>query len=514
MQKQMKLFYSGLSIFLTLAFLLAPLPARSTALDDPGSRVAAGTGSGGLVPVVPDIDGGEVTVGATAQIVVRFRNEASKDVKISQIDLYPSSTVTADVALDECTKQPLASGSECAFVIAVKGMKSGNWRIESLLRHDGKTRIVTASIHGTVQEGTESGENLLSDLESFPDDEVDFGSLNSSRPIVKSVLFRNVTSADVEVTKISVQPEQAGYTYTSDCKILKAGEACAVAITWSPTARGKGDGVLILEHTGSTKVVSVDLIGEYDPETVEKANLFPQAVPGLGLMVSSQEELDFGTVDSEASITTSLVNVGDADLTISGMELGGIENGLAISRSGCKPGTVLRPIEACPLTLAWSPVRSGAIVDDIQIRHDGARGVLVLPVRGSANSAVNKDTKAMLVSGPQAVEPVKPADKTQALEGFVITSHSPKRAIINGPGGSRVISNGQQIVLGGVQWDVDITSNGVDFTSGRDKIRLLFDRSLSSVNRTGSQSGGATSSGSGSASGSSSTSSRPATSAQ
>ena len=82
--------------------------------------------------------------------------------------------------------------------------------------------------------------------------------------------------------------------------------------------------------------------------------------------------------------------------------------------------------------------------------------------------------------GSPAVE-AKPADKRQALEGFVITSHSSKKAIINGPGGSRVITDNQGIVLGGVEWKVDIVENGIEFLSGNDRVRLLFDRSLSSA---------------------------------
>ena len=479
------------TVCLCLSILSPVTAAFATALDDPGSRVASGTAGSGLVPVEEEIDAGEVTIGATAQVVMRFRNEGTKDVKIAQIDLYPSSTVSAALSLDECLKAPLVPGAECAVVVTLKGLKSGNWRVEALVRHDGKTRITTSSMKGTVQAGDTANDKLLSDVETIPD-EVDFGSLTSGRPLVKSVILRNVTSEPLEITNVSVSPESSGYTMKSDCAKLDPGGACAVAITWAPSSRGQADGVLLVEHTGSTRVASVELIGEYDPEEVEAANLFPQAVAGKGLLVASQEELDFGTVNGEASITVSLVNVGDSDLSVGKIELGGVENGLRVSNSGCNEGVVLKPVEACPLTLTWAAVREGSIIDDVQVHHDGARGVLVLPVRGSASAAVNRDTKSIVVEStvPGKVTE-KPVDKSQALEGFVISSHSGKRAIINGPGGSRVISHNQQIVLGGIQWLVSITPEGVDFTSGRDRVRLLFDRSLSSINRTASQSGGA-----------------------
>jgi hypothetical protein len=469
--------------------LVSPASA-TTALGDPAARGTA-SATGGLAAVEAEVKAGEVTVGATAQVVVRFRNDSSKEVKIGQVNLYPSSTVTADVGLNECSSQPMASGAECAIVVSVKALKTGNWRVEMLVRHDGKTRIVTAAMTGTVAAGQEDSDKLLSDVETIPS-EVDFGTLSSSRPLVKSVVMRNVTSIPINIKNVNVHSsDQSGYVLNSDCSKLDVGQACVATITWSPVAKGQSDGVLTIEHDGPTKVASVNLKGSYDPEATEKADMFPEAVPGLGLLISSQEEMDFGTVDNEASMTVSLVNVGDSDMQISDISLSGTENGLQVAETGCQPGSVLEPIEACPLTISWVPVREGDILDDIRIRHTGARGVLVIPVRGNSKAAVNKDTKpVVVVDGIEA----KPVDRTQALEGFVITSHSPKKAIINGPGGSRVVTDNQSMVLGGVDWTVDITSTGIDFVSGKNTVRLPFDRSLSSVNRTSSQSSSSSSS--------------------
>ncbi len=488
------------------AFMLAAPGASATALNDPGARGSAATGSGGMVPVEDDIDAGEVTVGSVSQIVVRFRNDSSKEVKVGQVNLYPSSTVSAVISLNECSKEPLLAGAECAIVVSVKGIKSGNWRVDMLVRHDGKTKIVTASLNGSVEEGEESSDKLLSDVETIPDI-LDFGDLNSSRPIVKSVILRNVTSDPIVISDVSVQASpQSGYSLVTDCAKLAVGQACIATVTWSPSSKGKAEGVLQVVHDGPTKVASVELKGEYNPDDAEAAKIFPEPVPGQGLLVSSQETMDFGSVGNEASITVSLVNVGDVDMKIDDIALGGLENGLSVAHTGCASGTVLAPIEACPLTVNWSPSRTGAILDDLQIHHDGARGILVIPVRGTATATVNKDAQSIVVR--DGIEETKRVDKTQALEGFVVTSHASKKAIISGPGGSRVVSDGQQIVIGGLQWNVFITKSGVEFVSGSDKVRLLFDRSLSSVNRSGSVSNS-----SGSTSGSTSASTPATTSA-
>lgn len=489
------------SVVLAVAGILLFAPVHgaqaTNALGDPVNRSAGKSGASvGLSAVTPELKAGDITVGSTNQMVVKFRNDSGQELRVGEISLYPSSTVGAEVALNECAtaKEGMAVGAECAVVISVKGLKIGNWRVDMLVRHNGKSKIVTSVVSGTVVAGDDKTDVLLSDLEMIPN-EIDFGSMSSSRPLVKSIIMRNVTSKPINVSKVQVEAStQSGYSLTSDCKELKPGQACMSTVTWSPLTAGKSDGVLVVEHDGATRVASVNLMGNYDPKAATKATMFPEAVPGAGLLVSSQEEIDFGTVTNEASMTVSLVNVGDEELQIKDISMGSSDKGLTIANTGCKAQTVLEPVAACALTITWSPVRVGEILEDVRISHDGARGVLVIPVRGVASAAVNRDSKAVVVNDKGGTPEIKPVDKKQALEGFVITSHSTSKAILNGPGGSRVISDGQDVVLGGIEWNVSIVENGVEFVNKKDRVRLLFDRSLSSAGRSQSTSGTSTSS--------------------
>ena len=81
------------------------------------------------------------------------------------------------------------------------------------------------------------------------------------------------------------------------------------------------------------------------------------------------------------------------------------------------------------------------------------------------------------------------------LDGYTITSYSTKRAIVSGPGGSRVVYDGEEAVIGGVLWTIVLRPSAVEFQNGQQKVLLLFDRSLSSLNllETQSGSGGSTS---------------------
>ena len=501
--------------------------AQYPGFGDPGARSAGGGGtSDGLVAVSPAVDGGTIPIGATAQVVVRFRNDGSQPAETGLIRLYPSSTVSGTVSLNQCEEAPLASGAECAIALSVKGLQAGPWRMEMLMSHNGRTRLVSATISGQVEAGSDGGDKITSDVEAIPD-EVDFGTLTAAQTLVEPIILRNITSTPIDIADVYIDTsEQAGYSLKTECKKLEAGQACIAVVSWSPKLKGRSSGVLVIKHSGPSALASVPLKGEYTPDKIEGAEVFPQAVPGRGLLVSSQTEIDFGgNVQTASTMTVSLVNAGDAALKIKGIGISGSDNGLSFKSDGCAVGTVLAPIEACPLTLTWSPTRVGPLLDDIQIAHDGARGVLVLPIRGDSTSTVSQDQKAivltgsggstMIVSPPvdpnetleQAQARAEAAEQNQArvqetayaipagvnpasvLDGYKITSFSKDRAIINGPGGSRIVFGNEEVLLGGVPWFTVIQKNGIEFMHQGQRILLLFDRSLSSINRVSASSG-------------------------
>lgn len=516
--------FLAILLFAALCLPVGAVHAQSDrGFGDP-NRAAAGGQAGDLVPQTPAVEGGEVPTGGEAKVVVLFRNDSGQPVTTGAIQLYPSSTVSAGVGLNQCVQEPLPPGAVCAVAVGVKGLQAGPWRVEMLMRHSGRARLVTATLSGTVAAGDGDKDSFKSDVEAIPA-ALDFGNLKASQPLVRAVVLRNITSDPIDIGSVYIEAaEQSGYSLRTDCSQLEPGQACVVTVTWSPVLEGLATGVLLIEHSGPTKLASINLNGDFTPEQTEQAEAFPEAVPGKGLLVSSQDKIDFGDgIASTSAITVSLVNVGDAPLTINDVKLASSDSGgLSIAKTGCVKGLTLEPVEACPLTLSWSPVREGAIIDDVQIVHDGARGILVLPVRGKSTVVISQDAKPIRLGGQETAS-IVPGDKSvgdltimrdesvdpaSVLDGFVVTSHSLKRAIINGPGGSRIVFDGEQVVIGGFLWYVNIRSSGVEFRSGDEKVLLLFDRSLASVNRSRGQSGsGGASSASTSAASSSSSSS-------
>lgn len=475
-----------------VAFVLAAsTPAQAqNAFSDPGTGEMPAGSSGTLAAVDPKVDAGEIDPGTNNSMIAQFRNESPVDIEFKDVKLFPSSNVTAQIVSDQCSSEPLLSGAQCAIVMEVKGLQSGAFRVEVLARHSGRSRLVTATISGTVKT-SELGSVKASDVEITPAI-VDFGKLEASRPIIRSVTLRNITSNPITVNDVFIDaPEASGFTLNENCGELAAGASCIASITWSPVTKGPTSGALVVQHTGATGVATANLTGDFVPSQTEAAKAFPEAVPGKGLLVASEEEIQFGTdIQSQSSISVSLVNIGDAPLSLEKMELSGSEQGLKLIHEGCTEGLVLAPTEACPLTISWSPSKSGTVIDDVKITHTGARGVLVLPIRGTSVAAVNVDSKPVVTVVETTVtengktttiatpSSAQEDSSPPVLDGYSVTSLATRNAVISGPGGSRMVRAGSKVRLGGHTWDVSVSEEGVIMSSGRNKVLLVFDRSL------------------------------------
>ncbi len=485
----------GLFVLAAGLLLATPAMAQFNAFKDP---TTAGKSSGAvsgpdLKAGVDKIDAGKVTTGSTAYVVALFRNSGTSDVTVTGINLYPSSTVSAEVSLNKCAEQPLPPEAECAVTIAVTGLQIGSWRIEVLLDHDGRTRLATAAITGMTENapGTDA-DKVKPDLEPTPD-VLDFGNASGGLPSVKSVLLRNRTSQKIDIKDIRLDmPAQAGFDFKSSCpQTLQTGESCNVVVTWTPLSKGDSQAVLVAAHSGTSAMTQVEVKGKFEPGATASAEIFPEASPDAGLLISDKKEINFGgDVKGASAITSSLVNTGSNPVTLQTIRLSGSDSGLSIARSGCQVGTVLQPTAACALTVNWVPSREGSVIDDLQIQHTGARGVLVMPIRGTATEAVSRETLALRQGGDGGGA----VSVTPVLDGYVVTSHSTSRAVINGPVGSLVVRDGEDVVISGVKWTVTIVSTGVILSSEEDEIMLVFDRSLKPNVKASSSSSSSTSS--------------------
>jgi hypothetical protein len=517
----------------TLAVALSILPVQmawANAFSDPGEgRV----GFANLLPVQKEIRAGVATIGSTSYVVALFKNNGGQPVTVDSLNLYPSSNVSAEVSLNQCSLEPLPPNAECAITMAISPLKVGEWRVEILVNHSGQSRLAIASLVGQVKRAEQDTSDLQLDVQAIPET-LDFGKLENNVPLTRSITFRNTTSRLIDVYRLDIEaPKQAGFELISDCAELASGQTCVATIKWKPQSRGNAQGVIVLEHSGASRINRVEVKGEYLPIRQNALNAWPEGVPGRGLLIADRTSIDFGTtVAGPSAITISLANMGDAPIKLDNIALVGTSNGLSLARTGCFGGITLNQSEACPVTINWQPLRQGAILDDLVIRHDGVRSVLVLPVRGAAteagvansqaairttalqggtstlgsaniststgkvSAAINLDAmvgdeenKDSLSSSGASVEggatgaTAESKKRTQlSLDGFAISSLSNQKAVIRGPSGSLVVRNGQErVFLAGLSWAVEIEPFGVRLFTDNEESLIFFDPFLRSA---------------------------------
>lgn len=521
---------------LLLGAMAVPAMAQ-TAFDDPMST-SAGSG-GALVAVEPSVAVGNVALGSTAQAIMRFRNDAGQPITFGEINIYPSSNVSVTIGMNQCTEAPLQFGGECAIVLAVKALKAGEFQAQMLIQHSGRSKLITAGVTGTVAAAeTADGELSANEIQATPSS-LDFTTITASRPVLRTVQLRNTTSDPLTINNVTFDsPQKNGFDVRSECNELAAGQSCLVSVVWSPLLPGPTSGFIVVDHSGTSKITNIPVSGEYDPAEVGDVTKYPSPVPGKGLLIASAETANFGdTVNTQSAVTITMVNGGDTDMTLNGMSLSVPTSGLSLDPTGCKSGTKLAPNDACALTLRWAPQTVGTLKTDLRIRHNGVRGLFVLPVEGKSTaivannftdggglesgmdfSSADSDTggvdtslpgsagltlddinglnealandiagvierttgnKSGKASGARHREDPQLSAASSTLAGYIVTSHSINRAVLMGSDGSRVVKHNKPIKIGGVSWTPSITPDGVDMVSGSKTVTLVFDESLS-----------------------------------
>lgn len=500
--------------FMFLMTVLVAVPglahAQYSAFDDPpqmgGSGAAASAGNQEISANKPEIDGGDIAAGQTTQVAVLLHNNTSTPIALDRIELAPSSNVSATIATNQCGQMPIKPGVECAVTLSVKGESAGKFRLGMLIYHNGKTQLSNVFVVGNVGAGKGGAASGLpaNELEAFPT-ALDFGETKGRTPLVRSIALRNSSNNTVKISNIELAASPlTGFSVSApDCKELAPSQACVATVTWGPLAEGASEGVLILRHDGPSGGLQIALKGQYTLSKTNKAELFPNPVPGEGLLVADRENVDFGSaVDGTASITVSLINNGEKDVTLSMVKLAGSDNGLTLSTDSCATGKILAPNQGCVLTVNWSPRREGPVIDDIQILHNGARGVLVLPVRGTATKTASSSSPMMnaisslpklnkdaldenIINGGGAAsnssaEMDIPAGSGDAasLSGYHVTSMSGDRAILAGPRGRILVRDGVRQLIAGSYWKPIISREGIKLIGDKDAVLLFFDRTM------------------------------------
>lgn len=476
---------------------------------------ASSKDASGKVGIMPEsLDFGTSPGGLAMMRSFVISNHSSQEVEIWDVELKVPEK--SGMSYESQCPDTLRPEESCNVILSWEPSTKGLSQGVLVVQHSGKSGMTQAEVKGVYQPAAEdkAKDPAAVDAVVATPPTLDFGDSPGGISAVRSIILTNNSTKTVDIKNVNLDvPEQAGFSYKSECpSSLPAGQACNIIITWSPTVKGTAQGVLIVQHTGKTGMTQVDVKGSLKPQEGKSAAIYPEVVPDRGLLVSDREKIDFGTgIKEESAITTTFVNAGSSPLTIKSISLSGVQNDLELSDTGCVPDLVLAPGAACPLTMTWLPGKGGTILDSLQIIHSGTRGVLVIPVQGTAadpaaaaggatgaagalgsgnaggaaagGATAGGASAALAAGGGNAAVPAvraaeAPPSFKQTVKNYKITSHSATRAVMNGPDGGQVVRDGEDIVINGMKVTVTIVPLGVILTSNGEKVTLPFDSSL------------------------------------
>ncbi len=479
----------------------------------------------GSLEIAPeDLDFGTSVGGLTMVRPVVITNNSKSGIELWDVNI--SASEKAGFAYESQCFNYLASKESCVVMVSwspeVRGLAQG----ALTTHHSGSTGVVSIEIKGQY-------EPVDSDLEEgnitlFPE-ELDFGTSAGGVTMVRPITITNKTADAIDIKDIYITAsDKVGFSYKSKCpEKLEVGGSCVVMVNWKPSVKGAAQGVLAVHHSGKSKVTTAEIKALLEPQTAENASIYPDTSINKGLLVADRSEIDFGSgIIEESSVVVSLVNSGVSSLSIRKISLAGFGDGIYLSEIGCKVDTELAPGAACPLILNWIPDRIGGIIDSLQIVHDGARGVLVIPVKGTAtkvafgaksillkaraagkkiseyyeeyvhetlgddsdsflddvrneDGSLNIDKLKKEIAKLEGTKEEKRDEEDKLLANFKITSHSSSRAVLRGSKHSIIVRDGGETVLNGEKWRVAIIPTGVVLINKKkEEVELIFDNTL------------------------------------
>lgn len=306
---------------------------------------------------------------------------------------------------------------------------------------------------------------------SGPKDAVDFGAVQSGRDrVTRAISLTNEGGLTVKVTAIKLAaPDDQIEISQQSCidRDLPAGAKCTIAVTWRPSRPGRLDNVVLVEHTGRTRNITVPVKGQAQAPGFARRSSNGDAED---LILASPDKVDFGS-PSRGSLSSNAVlitNIDEQPITISRVELVGNPSSLKVSDDACSKRE-LEPGRACLIALLYTPAVALDLSINMVVHHSGPRGYVVIPVTGKAPNG-----ESQLAGAPAAAASTQsgllpsliPDEPTQPGPRLRLRGTSGKNAIIERNGRTHLITDGKTLALDGVSYKIAVSDGSVMLTTG------------------------------------------------
>lgn len=307
-------------------------------------------------PVTPDpADFGTVRVGqSSAPQTLTMKNLYAVPVTVQQVAVVDNTNFL--IVNNGCDKAILDPNGTCKFDVIFAPKSSGHFISSTALQTYGPLTPGLSTIEG----------NGVEPVVEFSPSSLDFGDQTvgkSSNSMFVGLI--NIGTADLTFSNVTVDPPFS-ITNNSCTGAMPPNFACAVFVTFTPTAEGPVSGNLTFTDDASDSPQTVPLTGNGVTAPQPHASL-------------SRTEIDFGgqlVGSTSAAIDVTLKNTGTEVLNISDIAITG-DFGLT---HDC--GATLAVNALCTLSITFSPTAEGTATGEVMITDDSTQSPQTIILSG------------------------------------------------------------------------------------------------------------------------------------
>ncbi|MGA7225779.1 MAG: choice-of-anchor D domain-containing protein, partial [Candidatus Acidiferrales bacterium] len=188
----------------------------------------------------------------------------------------------------------------------------------------------------------------------------------------QTIRLSNTGDGNVTISRVSVSGSDfriAGLTVPT---VIASGKSATFNVQFTPTSSGSIAGTVSLVSDASNSPLTISVSGT--------------GVAATRLLEASSSALNFGTVnvDTTSSLSLTLTNRGNVDVTISKVAV----SGAGFSQGGVAAGTILGPDQSTTLRVAFAPASAGSVNGDVAVTSNAATSAMMISLSGTAVQSV------------------------------------------------------------------------------------------------------------------------------
>ena len=329
----------------------------SNAWDRSVSIALSGRGVQGRLSATPTSAGfGNVAMGGSNSKILTLSNYGLGSATISQVSVSGRGFSLSKPA----TPLKLSAGQSISLQVHFAPQATGEVTGSVAITSNAWDRSLIIALSG-------KGVGVLGRLSATPAS-ASFGSVAMGEHNSQTIRLSNTGNDSVTISRANVSGSGFKIAGLIEPTVIPSGKSATFNAVFAPTSSGS--------RTGSVSLISDA------PNSPLTISLSGTGVATARLLGANPLSLNFGTVnvDSTSSLSVTLTNRGNADVTISKVSV----SGAGFSHGGAAAGTILGPDQSTTLRVAFAPASAGSVHGDVVVTSNATASPMTISLSGDA----------------------------------------------------------------------------------------------------------------------------------